>query len=304
MVQVKFICKIALFILILIVLDFAFGQVFNYMVVHSKGGYIAHHNHIVDKTYEDILIFGSSRAAQHYNPEIISTALNMTCYNAGKDANGIVLFYGWWKIISQRYHPKLIIYDITKNFDLEKNDNHKYLGWLKELYDREPIPEIFEAVDKRECVKMLSKTYRYNSKFQQITADFFHPIYKVNGNGFLPLEGVLDSMKTVKNKSENGILFDSLKINYLTKFIQEIGESQIVFVHSPIWYGLDSAWLEPIKKLCTKNNIPFFDYSTDPEFVHNNDLFRDGMHLNAKGADVFTVKFVSDLKRKGLLGDE
>ena len=304
MVQVKFICKIALFILILIVLDFALGQVFNYMVVHSKGGYIAHHNHIVDKTYEDILIFGSSRAAYHYNPEIISTALNMTCYNAGKDGKGIVLFYGWWKIISQRYHPKLIIYDITKNFDLEKNDNHQYLGWLKELYDRKPIPEIFEAVDKRECLKMLSKTYRYNSKFPLITADFFHPIHKVNGNVFHPLEGVLDTMRIVKNKTESKIQFDSLKINYLAKFIEEIGESQIVFVYSPIWYGLDTAWLQPIKELCAKNKIPFFDYSNDPGFVHNNNMFKDGAHLNAKGADVFTVKFVDDLKRKGLLGDE
>ena len=125
MAQIKFIRKIALFFLLLIVLDFSIGQAFNYMSVHSKGGYVAHHNHIIDKTHEDILIFGSSRAIHHYNPEIISKDLNMTCYNAGQDGNGIILFYGWWKLISQRYHPKLIIYDITTGFDLQKNDNHK-----------------------------------------------------------------------------------------------------------------------------------------------------------------------------------
>ena len=301
MAQIKFIRKIALFFLLLIVLDFSIGQAFNYMSVHSKGGYVAHHNHIIDKTHEDILIFGSSRAIHHYNPEIISKDLNMTCYNAGQDGNGIILFYGWWKLISQRYSPKIIIYDVTTEFDLQKNDNHKYIGWLKELYDREPIPEIFEAVDNTERVKMLSRTYRYNSKFQQIAADYFHPIYKVKGNGFLPLEGVLDTMRITKKKSENMIQFDSLKINYLAKYIEDVGKSQIIFVHSPIWYGLDTAKLQPIKELCAKNNVPFFDYSNDSEFVHNNNLFKDGAHLNAKGADIFTAKFVDDLKRKSFL---
>jgi hypothetical protein len=110
-------------------------------------------------------------------------------------------------------------------------------------------------------------------------------------------------MRIAKNKTENSIQYDSLKINYLAKFIEEIGESQIVFVHSPIWYGLDTAWLQPLKELCVKHNISFFDYSNDSEFVHHNDLFKDGLHLNAKGADVFTAKFVDDLEKKAFLRD-
>lgn len=295
MTRVKFFCKIALFILIVVVLDSLLGYTFKYMSTHSKGGYVAHHNRIIDKTDEDVLIFGSSRAIHHYNPEIISKSLNMTCYNAGQDGNGIILFYGWWQLISQRYYPKLIIYDITTEFDLLKNDNHKYLGWLKELYDRKPIPLIFESIDKKEKIKMLSKTYRYNSKFQQIVADYLHPIYKVKGNGFLPLEGDLDSMRIAKGTGERKYQFDSLKIAYLLKLIDNTGTSKIIFIHSPIWYGLDSATLQPIKELCEKNNIPFLDYSNDPEFIHNNNLFKDGMHLNAQGADVFTTKLVKEL---------
>ena len=297
MVQIKFIRKVALFILLLIILDYSLGYTFKYMSAHARGGHVDRHNHIIDETDEDILVFGSSRAAHHYNPQIISNSLNMTCYNAGQDGNGIILFYGWWKLISQRYYPKLIVYDFMINFDLQKNDNHKYLGWLKELYDREPIPEIFETIDRTERVKMLSKIYRYNSKFAQIATEYLHPIYKVNGNGFLPLDGELDAMRIAKNKTENDFIFDSLKINYLAKFIHEIGESQIIFVYSPTWNGLDSLWLQPIKELCAKNNIPFFDYSNDPEFVNNKNLFKDGSHLNAKGADIFTTKFVNDLKK-------
>lgn len=293
--QIKFLKKIVLFFLIIFAIDFFSGTLFKYMSTNSKGGYIAHHNTIIDKTNDDILIFGSSRAIHHYNPEIISKKLNMTCYNAGQDGNGIILFYGWWKLISQRYHPKLIIYDITTGFDLLKNDNHKYLGWLKELYDREPIPDIFESVDKTEKIKMLSKMYRYNSKFQQIIADYIHPIYKVQGNGFLPLHGSLDTMRIESKLTQSTPQFDSLKIRYLKNIIDEAGDSRIIFIHSPIWYGLDSTLLQPIKDICKRKNILFLDYSNDSDFVHNNSLFKDGTHLNENGADLFSHKIANTL---------
>ena len=73
----------------------------------------------------------------------------MTCFNCGQNGNGIVLFYGWWKVISERYHPKMIIYDITTDFDLLAGDNHKYLGWLKEAYDRNGVKEVFLKARKR-----------------------------------------------------------------------------------------------------------------------------------------------------------
>lgn len=64
----KFLLKIGLFLLALLVVDRAFGMVFSYMMNNARGGYIGHHRYVTDKLNEDVLIFGSSRAIHHYNP--------------------------------------------------------------------------------------------------------------------------------------------------------------------------------------------------------------------------------------------
>lgn len=299
----KFLIQIVLFFLLLFIIDRTLGYGIIYMTKNTKGGYIGHHNYITDSINEEVLIFGSSRAIHHYNPQIISDSLNLTCYNCGQDGNGILLDYGWWQIIKEHHKPKIIIYDVTASFDLLVNeDNHKYLGWLKGLYDRANINDIFDDIDKTEKYKMTCQMYRYNSKFLQIAADYIHPLYVVKANGFLPLEGEIDTMRIKKNDKIDSPIkepnFDPLKIQYLNKFIDEIGDVKIVFTISPTWYGLSQKISAPIREICLQKNIPFLDFSNDPKYVHNNNYFKDGSHLNAKGADEFTRDLIKALKLK------
>ena len=301
----RFLIRIAVFFAILFAIDRVAGYTFSYMSKHAKGGYVGHHNYITDGVHEDILIFGSSRAIHHYNPQIFVDSLGLTCYNCGQDGNGILLYYGWWQIIKEHYKPQIIIYDITTSFDLHVGeDNHKYLGWLKELYDRENICEIFDAVDKTERFKMMSQMYRYNSKFHQIAADFVYPIYRVKTNGFLPLQGEIDRMRIKKNISNSPVKevqFDSLKIEYLNKFIDEADGVKLIFTVSPMWYGIATEQLSAIREICQRRNILFIDFSNAPKYVHNNEYFKDGSHLNARGADEFTRDLIHEIKRFGAL---
>lgn len=66
-------------------------------------------NFISDEVDANILIFGSSRAAHHYVPSILSDSLDMSCYNCGMDGNGIIYGYGKLKTITARYYPKIVI---------------------------------------------------------------------------------------------------------------------------------------------------------------------------------------------------
>ena len=293
-----FLLKVALFAVVLIVLDRAFGYALAYMSEHSKGGYTEHFQYITNKTNEDVLVFGSSRAVHHYNPKIISDTLCLSCYNCGQDGNGIILFYGWWNIISKRYHPKWIIYDITPGYDLHVGeDNHKYLGWLKESYDNEGVKDIFLSIDKKEKYKMMSWMYRYNSNWHQIMADYIHPVYKFESQGFLPLEGSVDKMRIKDNNTKDrSIEYDPIKIEYLEKLIEQRGESNIVFVISPLWYGINEEELSPIIELCRINDIPFINYGNNIKYIHNESFFKDGLHLNAAGAEEFTKDLVRILK--------
>ncbi len=294
----KFLIRVLLFFAVLAAIDRLSGYVFSYLSENAKGGYTGHYHYLVDKTNEDILIFGSSRAIHHYNPQIITDSLGLSCYNCGQNGNGILLFYGWWKLISERYHPKMVIYDVTDEFDLlEGEDNHKYLGWLKEAYDHDYVKDIFLSIDEMERFKMISQMYRYNSKWHQVLADYIKPLYVVEENGFFPLVGSIDSMKVRKNVNVyKQFQFDDLKLEYLKRFVRELGETKLVFVVSPSIYGNNETRLQPIRELCSKYNIKLYDYSNSQKYVRNSNYFKDGSHLNAIGADVFTREFVSDLK--------
>ena len=299
----KFILRIILLFAILAIFDFAFGHVMDTIVNRIAGGGQGRDNYICNKASEDILIFGSSRAVHHYNAQMLEDSLGMSCYNCGDDGNGIILSYGRLKMIESRKTPKIIIQDIAVTFDLLNNDNHTYLGWLKSRYDREGIKEIFEDIDQTEKYKMQSYLYRYNSKFLQNVFVYLTSFSTDTGvKGFRPLNGGLDPMKVNRNRvitTNNQYDFDPLKLDFVNKFVDLCGDAKLLFVVSPIWYGSDTAQYQPIKEICREHAIPFLDYSNHPKYLHNDEFFKDGTHLNARGADEFTRDMIVELRKLG-----
>ncbi len=261
-------------------------------------GDMSHHKYIIDGTNEDILIFGSSRAAHHYNPQIIADSLALSCYNCGQDGKGIIQYYGWWQLIRQHYKPQVIIYDVFMKFDLlAVEDNHKYLGGLKDSYGRAQIKEIYEDVDPTEKYKMMSMMYRYNSSFHRYVTSFFFAGSKKN-KGFKPINRQMDKKRLKKDGKSLDCNYpiDSLKLAYLRKFIDETNDVKVIFVISPTLYGIDQKDIAPIRNLCADKGIPFIDFSNNPKYLGKIEYFSDYLHLNKRGADVFTRDLVEKLK--------
>ena len=127
----KFISKVLLFLAGLVVLDFLVGMGGKYLVSHAKGGDTGLSNYICRQMKDECIIFGSSRGMHHYDPNIISDSLGMSCWNCSLDGNGIILMYGRYKMLSARYTPKVLIYDVCTAFDLISDDNNTYLGRLR-----------------------------------------------------------------------------------------------------------------------------------------------------------------------------
>lgn len=292
----KFLLKVGVFFLVVLMFDILSGKVFSYLVSHAKGGDNGRNNYICNKTDEEILIFGSSRAIHHYNPVIISDSSGMSCYNCGQSGNGVILNYGRYQLICQRYHPKVLIYDVMPSFDLFVGDNHQYLGYLRPYYDREGIFEVFESVDDTEKYKMMSQMYRYNSRFVQVISDYIHPLQSDGIKGFRPSHEEMDTMKISKRNKEKAPVYDSLKLKYVNKLVDESKDTKVIFVVSPYWDGMDTTSLIPIKTLCKSRTIKFIDYSNNPKYVHHNEYFKDGVHLNARGADEFSRDIIQELK--------
>lgn len=300
--MIKFLIKLVVFGALLFGIDRGVGAAMSYFSNHAIGGYVAHHNYMNNELSKDVLIFGSSRAVHHYDAKMIEDSLGMSCYNCGQDGGGIILNYGEWLMIKEHCQPKLIIYDFEDSFDLyEGAPGAKFLGWLKPFYDRDGIKDIFEAVDKTEKWKMMSMMYRNNGKALQIMSDYLYPVYKVDPYGFVPMDLQLDTLQIRKTgvKVKKPIpQVDNLKFGFLEKFIKSVGDTKLVFAVSPMWYGKDERRLVPIIEICKKYNIPLVDYSNDVNFVHHNEYFYNGTHLNATGAEEFTKVFIDSIRKK------
>ncbi len=293
----KFISKLLLFCVIMMVLDFVYGIVCDYLNGHAKGGTTGTQYYIAKQTSEDIIMMGSSRMHHHYVPQIIEDSLGMTAYNAGVDGNGIILSYGYLLMITARYSPRIIIYDIS-GFDRYKDDNIKYLNNLKEFYKEPGIKDIFLDVNKTERLKMISSLYRYNSKFLQLLTDYVHPVV-TSQKGYVGIHQTMKhEPKVTKEESQREI--DSLKINYIKKFIEICKEKDIIlyFCVSPVYNSKESeSDYQLIKEICRNNNIIFFDYHWDAEISTDKIYFSDRTHMNDDGAKQYTIKLCRAIKK-------
>ena len=299
--------KVCAFFVLIAVFDVLFGWAIGSITKRIDKGGAGRDNLICNKVTDEVIIFGSSRAEHHYNAQMISDSLGISCYNCGEGGCGIILAYGRLLMLTERYTPKAIIYEVTPSFDfLVGQDNHKYLGRLKQHYERIGIDGIFLSVDPTERYKMLSGMYRHNSSFLQNLIVYFTKYSTDTGiKGFRAINEEMDTMKIRKDEiqydSRKGYVYDSLKIQYIEKFLEKTREMKLVFVVSPMWYGQDTLVLEPIKRICEKRNSPLIDFSNSPKYVHHNEYFKDGTHLNARGADEFTRDLIEELKKRDFL---
>lgn len=296
----KYLIKIALFFVAVAIVDVLFGIACQYMNDHSKGGGIKSRHYVCKESNEDVLIFGSSRAKHHYVPDIIEDSLGMTCYNTGEDGNGIILCYGFLKMITQRYSPKLIIYDVT-TFDMFEDDNMKYLDLMKPFYYEPGVDSIFWSVEPKTRYMMVSNLYRYNTTCLRVLGNFIHPMQNYP-KGYAALYKTMNYEPAIDEEVQRTV--DTLKISYFERFIGLTQSNTILLICcvSPNYkdtYGED--YFKPIKRICEEYDVPFLYYSAEPEITGDKSFFKDRNHLNDKGAKLYTSKLTSWIKENRLI---
>jgi len=291
-----FLIKLSLFFLLLIVLDFGIGKTLNFFYFHQQSGFQNRITYSIEKTQEDIIIIGSSRAKHHYIPDTIAKKLSQTCYNAGNNGQHIFYYYAILKSILKRYSPKIIILDLKQREFCVNSESYERLSILLPYYrSHEEIRSIIELKSSYEKYKLLSHIYPYNSSLFTIAAGNmeFNKKRKTDDNGFIPL---IHTMTEPINKDSTfaPYKFDSLKINAYQSFIKDCIKAKIklYIVCSP--YLAKSINTEPSiktgKEIAKKYNIEFIDYSNDTLYTHHLNLFANPTHLNNLGASLFSSK--------------
>lgn len=296
----KFLVRIIVFFVAIALIDIIFGVSCDYMYEHSKSGDSHKINYAIRECNADILIMGSSRANHHYNPQIISDSLGLSCYNLGIDGSGAILMDGFYRLITQRYVPKFIIYELTPSFDLYKYagdaNNTRYLTQLKPYYRERCLKQLFDDVDGRERIKLFSGLYRYNTTCLNLFRSFIGSS-TTEGNGYLPLKGEMKDYKPSEVAEDNTI--DTLKVNYFRQFIRDCKESgtKLLFVMSPRFGATTSIEYQPLFDICKQEGCEVLDYYCNPLFVETNKYFKDSFHMNCDGADAFTASVAHKIKQ-------
>lgn len=293
------------FCVLLIAADWAVGTWSEKMYHKSKYGILRRQIYCLTESQDELMILGSSRAAHHYVPQIFEDSLGMSCYNAGSDGMCIYYHYG---ILASRIQrdcpPKMVILEVIGT-DVEVSQSATFS--LDAALDRyaphygqfTEIDSMFAFNGWKEKVKLLSKTYKYNSKLVQTIKCNYIPWPE--DRGYEALNGV---MKVAEGENAADVLapssdqpnIEERKLVYLQKFIDDCKDNNIglVMCYSPYYGQTIPKSIRVIEELAEKNGVKFLNYGDDVRF-QKPEYFQDASHLNDTGAKEFTREIASVL---------
>lgn len=293
----KFVVNILVFFGIIFLIDYCMGVTGDYLHSHAKSGFTRRINTIARDGVYDIMIMGSSRAHHHYDAPFLTDVLGKRVYNAGYDGNGVILADGLLELMIERYSPQLILYDVEPAFDINvyapDNHNTRYIERIKPFWRHKAVGEIIQDVSKEEWYKVHSGLLRYNSTMVTLLGDYL----KINDDkmmGFDPLQGEYkNDVKWIREKEEQ----DPLKLKYLELFVRKAKEQAVplVIIASPRLGANTSEELSPIKDICSRYDVPFWDYYTDEKYQRN-DFFKEPTHLNKVGAREYSSEIAKKIQ--------
>ncbi len=154
-----------------------------------------------------------------------------------------------------------------------------------------------------EKVKMSSKIYRFNSSILDIMAGIYKN--RKSESGFKPLKGVITEQKAQELIRENaelrnqeGKVVDNNKIQGLEEMLSNLTSkgTKVYVTMSPALapFSMEPSY-EAIINVCKRYNVPFKDYSQDMSYNHLSYFFDN--HMNKDGANLFTSRLASDIKK-------
>lgn len=248
----------------------------------------------------DLVVVGSSRAAHHYDVNMLSDSLGLSAYNVGLDGRFYLDNCCVMHALMERYSPKIIILEIAADAMYEEATNN--LEGLYHYYWNDPY--VKDIVDKEEGwqtgVKLMSSLYRHN-------ANSFKTIgYGIKGlragKGEDPLHGYVpikyrEKRKELELKESSaggtGLTVSQRNIGLLHGLLATAKEKNIdVYVitspsfHSPS--NRNNKSTSAIEATCRSCGAYYWDYSSEPLFLENPRWFNDGAHLNEDGAREFS----------------
>ena len=285
----KFLCRIAIFFVVIVTIDFIFGKVMFYVESQSS----SKNFHCMYRAKEDILVLGSSFAARSIVPSVIKDSLGLSCYNAGEPGNGVLAAWARYNMFVNNHVPKLILYTLTPAFDYVKQEEYsKYLNTVKPYYGKEnSVTDMYNnLMDWTDCIILNSNFVKFNSYSAQL---IYHWLSQKNIGlqGYDPLYETFIPYENENEESINQYKIDIPKMNYLELLFDDIRQKgiPILCVLPPDYrQNLNMYYYKEGLQLCEKYNIPVLNHVFYEGISQNAQYFYDIAHLNDKGAKLYS----------------
>lgn len=284
---------IALFLVTLACADLLVGASTKLIIEHAPQTQYNLSNTIQTLFHQksDILILGASRAHHSFDPRIIQKETGLTCFNGGR--SGVKMDYFALCVSSylNRCTPKLIILDISSDMmEAPKDDQFKSLRCLYGL--SEPLTEVMDSsYSPLERLKLYSSLYRNNRVYNEVLQLCLSKRCP-ELCGFQPLDGEYQTPHVISTKPFTADAISLSRLNDIVSLCQS-HKVRLVITYAPTLRlttrnGV-SQWLA---HYCKTMHIPYYDYSWKKKYYLHPELFKDEVHLNSHGAEIFTHEFI------------
>lgn len=290
----KYIAKALLLFVLLFVADRGIGYGLKWMYFHQKGEDYFYTTKALDVQTADLVVLGSSRARNHYNPDVMEDSLHMSCYNAGRSGCFLVYQRAQLDLMLDRYTPTTIVLEVTPYDMAVGQSDYDRISGLLPYSHHASWNEVIALKSPWESLKCLSAIYPYNSIFLKMVKNLKdRGEFKVNG--FQPLEG---QWKQPMADYDIPTPLDECKVDMMRHIIEvcQAKDIKLVMVTSPMYaHAARTATLQRTEELCREYGIQYRSFLNSTGY-QDNALFHTSDHLNATGADKFSREIAHWLK--------
>ena len=304
----KFLLRITFVVVVILSIFYIFQYLIDHKAKSNMNNFpyrtlnMVRKSHVIDA---DVVIFGNSRAQNHYNTAIMDSILSCNCFNLGLAGRSFDYIYNMVILpyFDNNELPKLVIVEVCPQaFFAHWNPNYvtQYLPYISEKYSRFYVNlcEEIHPIDRFLPTKYFGIK---QSLTELLLFDTIHIAKHKDSAGFHKVGTYKINFPDTIYSLEK----DAQIIQYFQQFVSICKDKDVklIFVCSPMhkkdFYEhceMEKFWLQ-IDSIAP--NVPTMDYSL--MFGSDTTYFAESTHLNKYGADIFSQQLSHDIDSLGVL---
>jgi hypothetical protein len=276
-------------------------------------------NGIVDgRINAAVLITGSSRALNHYDPREITASTGRTAYNVGINGSQTDMQLAVLRTyLNHNVPPSLVIHNLDSFTFVTSRAGIAFPGDYVPYLNESPIYETLSTIDANWWKSRYLPLYGYAVYDMRLTWLIglrrwlgLNP-REVRFGGFEPRQRAWsEDFERFRRSHSNGVRFEvepqgMLDFEELVALCQRRG-IRLLLVYSPVYYEMQAlelqrqAMFDQFRDIANRYGAQLWDYSQS-SISFRREYFYNSQHLNANGAAVFSADLAKRLKDSDLL---